>query len=299
MSTSSRAPKAVLTFVTPAERLRVDAVTTGVANGRYCTVHRETLEELIVDLRTRQVSAVIVSVSRYQHQYAPAMARLVREFPGVPAVALLTANEVRSSSALLSLGEHGVRQLVDARDPAGWRELRAIVCSEHSGEIDTRAIHALRQDLEGAIEPAVRFFDTLFSIPRTLTTVRQLARHVGITPTTFMSRFFRQQLPPAKRYLAMARLVRTAHLLESPGYSITQVAFLMEYSSPQSFSRHLATTLHMGAAEFRRRHSGESMLAHFREELVRPHLPRLRRFDPFHSPPSWITERYRKTMEVG
>lgn len=299
MTTSSRAPKAVLTFVTPAERQRVDAVTSGVANGQYCTVHRENLDDLLIDLRTRRVSAVIVSVSRYQQQFAPAMARLVREFPGVPAVALLTANEVRSSSALLSMGEHGVRRLVDARDPAGWRELRSIVCSEHPGDIDTRAIQLLRRDLDGAIEPAHRFFDTLFSIPRSLATVRELARHVGVMPTTFMSRFFRQQLPPVKRYLAMARLVRTAHLLENPGYSITQVAFLMEFSSPQSFSRHLATTLHMGAAEFRRKHNGESMLMQFREELVVPHLMQLRHFDPFHTPPSWISERRRRVSEIG
>jgi len=32
--------------------------------------------------------------------------------------------------------------------------------------------------------------------------------------------------------------------------------------------------------EFRERYDGEGMLQHFRDELVLPHLPRLRRFDP-------------------
>lgn len=291
MTSSSRAPKAVLTFVTPAERQRVDAATSGVSRGHYCTVHRENFDDLITDLRTRRVSAVIVSVARYQQQYAPTMARLVREFPAVPAVALLTANEPRTSAALLSLGEHGIRKLVDARDPAGWRELRALVCNDHADDIDNVAIHTLRRDLEHAGAPARRFFDTLFLIPRAMATIRELSRHAGVVPTTFMSRFFRHRLPPAKRYLAMARLVRTAHLLENPGHSITQVAFFMEYSSPQSFSRHLANTLAMGAAEFRRRHTGASMLRLFREELVLPYLEQLTDFDPFHSPPSWLASR--------
>jgi hypothetical protein len=90
------------------------------------------------------------------------------------------------------------------------------------------------------------------------------------------------------KYLAAARLVRAARLLESPGYSITQVAFLLEYSSPQSFSRHVHGLLDIGAAEFRQRFDGERMLEHMRQTLVLPYRPALLDFDPFHSPPSWM-----------
>jgi AraC-like DNA-binding protein len=112
---------------------------------------------------------------------------------------------------------------------------------------------------------------------------------MGVLPTTLMSRFVRHGIPTPKRYLASARMVRAAHLLENPGCSITQAAFLMEYSSPQSFSRHLSGTLHIGAAEFRRRHTGESMLEMMRDQLVLPYLTQLREFDPFASPPAWLS----------
>jgi len=291
MSTSSAgaaATTAVVTFVTPSERQRLDALT----SGSCVTVHRENLDQVLRDLRTNRVSAVIVSVSRYHQQYAPSVARMVREFPRIPAVALLTSTESRATAALLSLGEHGVRTLVDAREPQGWRTLRTLVSNE-ARTIDTLAISAIREDLADASPSAMRFFDTLFTVPRTMTTVLEFARHLAVVPTTFVSRFVRQGVPTPKRYLAAARLVRAAHLLENPGYSITQVAFLMEYSSPQSFSRHVSGVLNVGAAGFRRAYTGESMLQHMRETLVLPYRHRFRDFDPFASPPQWMvrTER--------
>jgi len=75
-------------------------------------LHRETLDELMVDLRTQRVATVIVSVARYQTQHATQVARLVREFPRVLAVALLTATEPHTTQSLLALGQHGIRVLV-------------------------------------------------------------------------------------------------------------------------------------------------------------------------------------------
>ncbi len=99
---------AVATFLTPIERQRVDAA----GQGCYTTLHRESLDDLMVDLRTRAVSAVLVSVARYQTQHATQVARLVREFPRVPAVALLTISEPHTTRSLLALGQQGVRALV-------------------------------------------------------------------------------------------------------------------------------------------------------------------------------------------
>lgn len=100
--------EAVATFLTPLERQRVDAA----GEGCYTTLHRESIDEVLTDLRTQRVSAVLVSVAKYSTQHAPGMARLVREFPRVPAVALLTANEPRTTQSLLALGQQGVRALV-------------------------------------------------------------------------------------------------------------------------------------------------------------------------------------------
>lgn len=277
-------PRAIVTFLTPAEQHRVDAL----GQGSYTTVHRENLDDLMRDLRTKPVSAILLSVSRYQEQHGTQMARMVREFPRVPAVALLTGNETRNTQSLLALGKHGVQALVDAREPAGWRDLRQFVQRELATSIESVAIQQIRADLVGAPTDCLRFLDELFLAPRSLTTVRQLARRLGVVPTTFMSRFFRAGIPAPKKYLAVARLVRAARLLENPGYSLTQVAYLLEYSSPQSFSRHLTHALHCGASAFRKRYTGETMLDEFRQRLILPYHAQLLRFVPVDVTPQWM-----------
>lgn len=274
---------AVTTFLTPLERQRVDAA----GQGCYVAIHRESLDELIGDLRSGTVNAVLVSVSRYQTQHAHQMARLVKEFPRIPAVALLTATESRTTQALLALGQQGVRALVDVRDPQGWRDLRQFVSSDRSDLIERDAIARIRDDLTGATIDCLRFFDALFLLPPTMSTVQQFARTNGIVPSTFMSRFFREKLPAPKRYIAMARLVRAARLFENPGLSITHVANHLEYSSAQSFSRHMHLLMQCTPMQFRRKFTGQTMLTAFREQLVLPFRDTLLRFEPFAVMPPW------------
>lgn len=281
-ATSAVSARTVLTFVTPNEQHRIDAAGQGV----WTTVHRDSLEQVLAELRARPATAVVVSAVRYQHQHANTVARMVREFPCVPAVALLTATEARATQAVLALGQHGVRTLVDARDAGGWRDLRHLVTREDPSAIEVQARVRLHEDLRGAHPACLRFIEVLFA-GAPFTTVRALARALDVNPTTLMSRFFRAGLPPAKRYVAYARLVRAARLLESPGVSITQAAFQMEFSSPQSFSRHVQSVLHIGSIDFRQRYTGASMLEEFRALLVLPHRESLLRFDPMSSPLTW------------
>ena len=213
---------------------------------------------------------MLVSVSHYASQQAPPVARVVREFPRVPAVALLTGSETYAS-AVLSLGQQGVRALVDVRDAQGWRELRRLITEERSETVERMAVAQLHLDLAGAPEDCLRFFDALFKSPATVCTVRQLSRRLGVLPSTLMSRFFRANLPAPKSYLAMARLVRAARLLENPGLSVAQVSTQLEYSSPQSFSRHTSTILQCTAVAFRRRYDGATMFEHMRQAVVIPH----------------------------
>jgi AraC-like DNA-binding protein len=280
---SERTADAVTTFLHPLERQRVDAA----GEGCYTTLHRESIDEVLLDLRTQRVSAVLVSVSRYTTQHAPGMARLVREFPRVPAVALLTANEPRTTQSVLALGQQGIRALVDVRDPQGWKDLRHLVATERGGSIERLGMARINADLEGAPPDCRRFFEALFLASPLVCTVRQLARSLGVVPSTFMSRFFRAGLPAPKRYLATVRLIRAARLFENPGLSITHVANHLEYSSPQSFSRHVHTVLGCTAVEFRHRYDGEGMLEEMRRTLVIPHLETLRRFEPFMTVPQW------------
>jgi AraC-like DNA-binding protein len=269
---------AVATMLDPQERARVDAAGIGV----YRALHRDSLDDVFRDLRERPIGAVLVSVCRCADRDAAKIARLVREFPRIPAVALLTQLEQQTPRAVLALGRSGVRAIVDVRQPTGWRELRAVLAEGRGDDIQRLALACIAEDLPNARADCQQFFELVFR-PRAIRTVRGLARALGVLPSTLMSRFFRNRLPAPKRYLATARLVRAARLLENPGLSVASVANHLDYSSPQSFGRHVRTMMQLSAVEFRERYDGEGMLRRFREELVIPHAAALRTFSPLTS----------------
>jgi AraC-like DNA-binding protein len=257
-------------------------------------MHRETVDDLIQELKSQPVHAVLVSVHCAVAQ-ANRVASLVREFPRVPAVALLSELELKTPHAVLALGHSGIRRLVDVRQAAGWRELRGALMADSSDGSLRNALGQLNIDLAGTPEDCWRFFEVIFTCSPRIGNVRQLARHLGVLPSTMMSRFFRSGVPAPKRYLATARLVRAARLFENSGFSIANVANHLDYSSPQSFGRHVRTLLHMTAGDFRQRYDGAGMFERFREELVLPYVTVLRGLRPLTAPPGWTNaDRSRK-----
>ena len=267
---------AVSTFLSPAERARVDAA----GEGSYRAIHRDEVAELVGDIKAKRADAVLVSVARCDGRAQPRISALVREFPRVSTVALVTAVSPDAPRVALSLGSSGITQLVDVREPQGWHELRRLLLADRGTEVQREALTQLSIDLAGAHPECWRFFEALFVAPPRLSTVRELSLQLGVLPSTLMSRFFRAGLPAPKRYLSQARLVRAARLFENPGFSIANVANHLDYSSPQSFGRHVRTLLDVTAGEFRRRFDGERMLTHFRQTLVLPHLTTLRQLRP-------------------
>lgn len=278
---STRSPLPVATMLTPTERIRVDAA----GEGSYHAVHRDSVAELVQDLKSNRVSAVLVSVTRCDQRARAGVAALVREFPRVPTVALLTQLDRSTPHAMLSLGSTGVRQLVDVREADGWRELRSYLMSSRGEDIQRQALGQLAMDLSGVPQDCWRFFESLFLSPPRVATVRALARRLDVLPSTLMSRFFRAKLPAPKQYLACARLVRAARLFENPGFSVANVANHLDYSSPQSFGRHVRTIMRLTAVQFREQYDGEGMIQYFRQTLVAPHLDKLRQLRPLS--PSW------------
>jgi len=273
---------AVFTWVDPLERPRVDAAGSGI----YRTIHHDSVDALHREVRRTAPAAVLMSVGRPLTQHVPGVARLVREFPRIPMVALLSRVDQATPQAVLNLGNCGIRTLVDVRDSTGWHRLREFIAHEAVGEIDRLALAMMREELDGVSDDCWRFFEALFPRHGAATTVRTLARTLGVRPSTLMSRFFRAQLPAPKQYLAWARLVRVARLLENPGLSIAGASNQLDYSSAQSFGRHVKTALGITAGEFRRRHDGQAMLRRFRDELLRPHHSTLRDFRPLNGRPS-------------
>src|SRR5215210_8589571 len=274
----------VSTILTPLERSRVDAAAQGLCD----PLHRESLDEVMLDLRDQRASLVLISVAKYGSQNSSRVAAMVREFPRVPAVALLTETQNSTPHATLALGQLGIRTLVDARLPTGWQTLRNLLASQGSNDLLRSALTQISLDLPGVSKDCWRFFELLFDPSPKISTVRQLARHLNILPSTLMSRFFRARLPAPKRYLSLARLIRAARLFENPGLSVARVANHLDYSSPQSFGRHVRTVMRMSPVKFRSTFDGQGMLQYFRTELVLPHVDVLSTFRPSAAFPGWI-----------
>ena len=145
MSTSQRTEDSVSTMLTAPERGRVDAAGTGL----YVATHRDSINEVIGDVRGRRAHAVVISVAccagGSTGRVVNRVARIVRDFPRVATVALLTDADWQSPSVVLALGRSGVETLVDARQPTGWRSLREAVahCRGTAGELEPAAVEHL------------------------------------------------------------------------------------------------------------------------------------------------------------
>ncbi len=265
----------VVTVLDPAERARVDAA----GEGLYRAVHRETVADALEDLKRGRVGAVLLGVVRCGQQLDRRVATVVREFPTVPTVALL-GTEPPNAETLLRIGNAGVTRLVDVRVPAGWSQLRRILAAEAMRATDRVALARIREELAPVPDETWQFFEALFAASARNETVQALALRMQVLPSTLMSRFFRAKLPAPKRYLAYARLLRAARLFEDQGHSIADVANALDFSSPQSFGRHVQTFLGISAGEFRRQYPSDTMLERLLDELVRPHREALRRLRP-------------------
>ena len=163
----------VSTILTPLERSRVDAAVHGLVDA----LHRESLDEVLLDLREQKASVVLISVTRYGSQNSSRVAAMVREFPRIPAVALLTETQNSTPHVTLALGQLGIRTLIDARMPAGWQTLRSLLVSQCSSELQRSALTQIGLDLPGVSADCWRFFELLFDSSPKISTVRQLARH--------------------------------------------------------------------------------------------------------------------------
>jgi len=271
----------VSTLLTPDERLRVDAAGMGI----YQAIHRHSIEEIARDLHSNRTTAMVLSANCCEQQVLPKIARMVREFPRVPVVAVVSQFNTNAAQAVLLLGRCGVRTLVDIRDAQGWKELRSLLAHDRRKEGQRTAAVQLEADLAGAPSGCLVFFRVLFETAHRTTTVRALSEAMHVVPSTLMSRFYRVGLPAPKQYLALARLTCAAYLFENPGLSVAGVANQLDYSSPQSFGRHVRLQLKIPTLDFRERYDGDGMLQHFRGALVLPFLNVLRVFDPLSNAP--------------
>lgn len=271
---------AITTMLTRDEQLRVDAAGSGV----FAATHRDSVDDVLRDLRQCRARAVVLSTAFCRdHLDATRVARVVREFPQVPTVALISQLDRGTARAVLTLGQCGIRTLVDVREPTGWRELRSLLAREQSSDLQQVAIGQVLGELPGVRPGTRRFVEVLFQVAARAGELADIAGGLQVLPSTMMSRFFRAELPPPRRLLAYARLVFAARLFENPGLSISRVAAQLDYSSAQSFGRHLRHVLGFTAQQFRDRYDGRGMLQRMRDDLIVPYRARWLAFDPMAS----------------
>ena len=266
----------VSTILTPDEQIRVDAAGVGV----YQTQHRSHVEQLVWDIRKRGAQAILLSVRYCEDEEQENLGIMVREIPRIPTIALLSRITDRTPEVLLQFGKHGVRRVVDVRSPQGWNELRTCLSEQFVDAFEHVALRSLESAVPGITDECFRFFEMLFRASRRIPSVRLLAGQMNLLSSTLMSRFFRIGLPAPKRYLAAVRLVRAAYLFENQGFSVANVANHLEYSSPQSFGRHVRMMMGMTAVQFRSAYSGERMLQQFEHDLITPYVRILEEFQP-------------------
>ena len=265
----------IATVLLPGERSSVDAA----GNGCFALVHRDSIPDAIRVVRERPVDAMLLSVHRCQAGQMDALSHFLRDFPEIPAVALVSRHDSRTTETLLTLGASGVRQVVDVTSPSGWQRLRELVSGPASRA--SARIQASLFDALGDVPPDTRlYFEAMVRLAPETVTVRKLARKLQVRPSTLMSRFSRAQLPSPKSYLAAIRLLHASVLLELPGLSIADVAYRLDYSSPQSFGRHVRAILGITSSEFRSRLPFPAAMTRFVNIMITPYLQALRDFHP-------------------
>ena len=265
----------VAAILSPSERSRVDAAGTGC----FAILHRDSISEAIRIVRERPVDAVLLSVQQCGPEQVDGVAHLVREFPSVPTVALVSQYGPRATETLLLLGASGVKRVIDVTAPTGWAHLRELLTQPV-----TRSVARIQGPVLTAlpeVAPDTRLFlEAMIRFAPDTPTVRNLARRLGVRPSTLMSRFARADLPSPKSYLAAIRLLHAAQLFEDSGLSIADVAYRLEYSSPQSFGRHVRSLLGITSTEFRHRFPFPVAVERFVTLLIAPYAAIWERFHP-------------------
>jgi AraC-like DNA-binding protein len=259
----------------PRERAALEAA--GV--GCFSVVHRRSLPEALTVVRERPVDAVVFSVHECQDKEVDELDDLVRRFPDLPTVGLLTKTDPEAPGALLRLGATGVRHVIDVTVPAGWRRLRQLL-AEPASRPAARILGKVMAVLPDLPTNTRLFLELMVRTAPWTPVARTLAIHTRTRPSTLMSRFTRAGLPSPKTYLAALRLLYAAQYFDQEGLSITDVAYRLECSSPQSFGRHVRATLGITPGEFRRRFNFDTAIDRFVELLIEPYREAWTSFHP-------------------
>ena len=271
----------VVTLLEPELRSAIDAAT----GGSVGKVHVESPSQAANAVREHSPTALLLSPTIASRYSDAQIGSLVAQSLGTVTVAVLGSDWPTAQRSLLDLGRCGVRQLVNLAQRDGWDQLRKVIY-ETAGDCRVVVFRQLLIAAQDSTDEFKGFLATLVRMAPGTATVRKLSRGMGIEPSTLMSRFFRARLPAPKKYLVMTRLLYAAWFLEEPRVSVAAASDALLYSSPQSFGRHLRTTLGLTTGQFRREMPLRLAIEHYRSRLLEPYRETLTWFRPL--PPQLV-----------
>ena len=266
----------VVTVLEPKLRGEVDLATYGV----FATVHTSSIADAMEAVRDHTVRALLLSPQMLDDGQIPSVNRLLSGLPGVATVAVVAERAQVPSDRLLALGACGVKRMVDLKEKQGWSDLRSSLetdCSDIAVDISRR----LGQELATMSRGTQEFFTLLVRHAADTTSVKSLAVKMELKPSTLVSRFYRPGLPSVRRYLCDMRLMFASAHMSASAVSIAAVARRLNYSSPQSFGRHVYIRYRVPAGTFRRTYPFDRMVTEYVEDLVSPYRPTFAAFNPF------------------
>jgi AraC-like DNA-binding protein len=264
----------IVTLIDPGLRSRL-ALALDTAVPPY---HARSVGEALAVVRERPVQAVLLGQSSLSPESLPAVGKLAGACAGL-LILVMAGSVAQPSDTLLTLGRYGVRDVVDVSTREGLVRLRSLV-GQPEWELARRIISAFRAPLDAATNEMREYLTKLIQWAPTMPASRRIAAAMGVRDSSFNSRFFRAGLPSPKQYLATIRLLFAAGVLENRSLSIADTANRLNYSSPQSFIRHLRTMLGMHGKEFREKCPFDALSAHARFRLLETHAHTLKWFRP-------------------
>ena len=280
----------IVTLLEPELRSAIDAAT----DGSLGKVHVESPSQAAQAVREHSPTALLLSPTIASRYSAAQIGSLVARSIGTVPVAVLGADWPTAQRSLLVLGRCGVRQLVNLAQRDGWDQLRKLM-HETAGDCRIVVFRQLLIAAKDSTDEFKAFLATLVRMAPGTATVRTLATGMGVEPSTLMSRFYRARLPAPKKYLVMTRLLYASWFLEEPRVSVAAASDALLYSSPQSFGRHLRSTLGLSTGQFRREMPLRLALEHYRSRLLEPYRQTLSWFRPL--PPEFLARETERVDE--
>ena len=193
---------------------------------------------------------VVVDPALEGRPRAVSVERLRARHPTIPML-LYTAFDAAVVPTLLRLGALGIdevllrgiddhrERIVAAVDRVAWQRRAQDIAAELAGtltELPARVRDMLRTGIRA----------------RAPWTVTDLARRLGVDRRTCGRVFVRAGLPPPGRVLQLLRLAAGHDLLQDGTRTVTDVADLLGYGRPRSFTEHVRRVFGLPPSRFRR-----------------------------------------------